>query len=106
MYYGRLQDCFKILTWVGAATAQFHSKYNGSQHGDLHISNIFVDEANQSVTFIDLGGMLPSHHSNVYLESDVQHFIKSLRLISFSWGEQAIAECVRNFERGYMSASD
>lgn len=98
-YGNQVPDLMIILEKLGAALNDFHSKYNNSQHGDFQPSNIFYDEDSDKVSFIDCGGMgVPT------MENDIEHFSKSLRLLSGAYGPQLLSDGMRHFEGGYNRA--
>jgi len=99
-WYGKqIPHLFRIMEELGACLGGFHSRY-GVQHGDFQPSNIFYDEETGAVALIDVGGMgVPT------TESDVEHFAKSLRLLSDVYGTRLSTEGLRHFERGYAKAA-
>jgi Ser/Thr protein kinase RdoA (MazF antagonist) len=97
---GRRDELQKIIRSVGAAVGKLHRKYHQVQHADMQPSNVFWDESSSRVTFIDVGGMALRCFS-----PDVEHFEKSLRLLSTSYGPEFGVESIRAFHEGYASAS-
>jgi len=94
-YSQQIQDLLKILRCFGACLKQYHLRYDRTQHSDLQPSNVFWDEATQTVTFIDLGGMgLPT------VETDNEHFKKAFRMMTEKWGAIKEDGC-RMFDAGY-----
>jgi hypothetical protein len=94
------RQLMNILKKIGATLREFHSRYSGLQHGDFTPSNIFYDEANDHITFIDNGGMgVPT------TVKDVPHFLNSLRLVSRAYGPRLANEGSQLFEQGYAQAS-
>eukprot|EP00421_Protoceratium_reticulatum_P071468 CAMPEP_0168408276 /NCGR_PEP_ID=MMETSP0228-20121227/26589_1 /TAXON_ID=133427 /ORGANISM="Protoceratium reticulatum, Strain CCCM 535 (=CCMP 1889)" /LENGTH=188 /DNA_ID=CAMNT_0008421961 /DNA_START=54 /DNA_END=617 /DNA_ORIENTATION=- len=84
---------------LGTCLGGFHSRY-AVQHGDFQPSNIFFDEETGSVALIDVGGMgVPT------TETDMEHFAKSLRLLSDVYGTRLSTEGLGHFERGYAKAA-
>lgn len=70
------EKSLRVLGRLGWQLRRFHEAYDNKQHSDFHCSNIVYDEKSDQFTFIDCGGMgTPS------TENDVQHFVKSLRLM-------------------------
>lgn len=96
-YYGKevahLQQIFEQL---GTVLAQFHARYGGAQHGDFQPSNIFYDEATDSLFLIDIGGMgVPT------MDNDVQHFHQAMNLLSSAYGQSLHMALVQSFNRGF-----
>lgn len=89
---GKLQD---IMGRIGSSLHRFHVNYGGQQHGDLQASNIFYDEENDAVTFIDVGGIgIPT------MESDSEHFQKSMRLCYGGYGPEIMVDGMACFLQG------
>jgi len=100
-YSGRRDELQRIIRSVGTAVAMLHKRYPQVQHGDMQPANVFWDESSSRVTFIDIGGMALRCFS-----SDVEHFEKSLRMLSKSYGHEFGVETIRAFHKGYTSASE
>mmetsp|Transcript_73689 Transcript_73689/g.239988 ORF Transcript_73689/g.239988 Transcript_73689/m.239988 type:complete len:743 (+) Transcript_73689:159-2387(+) len=91
--YQKFEEC-------GAWLAEFHANYGNSQHGDFQPSNVFYDEDLNTFCFIDIGGMcIPT------TETDVEHFVRSLALLSENYGHEFAVEGRTYFERGYQRAA-
>jgi transcription antitermination factor NusG len=91
----QIPDIMRICRCVGACLKRYHMRYGNTQHADLQPANVFWDDATQSVTFIDLGGMgLPT------AESDNDHFKKAFRMMTDRWGAIKEEGC-RAFDAGY-----
>lgn len=89
---GKLQE---IMGKIGECLQRFHSSYGNQQHGDLQPSNIFYDEQSDRVTFIDLGGIgIPT------MESDSEHFQKSMRLCYGGYGPELMVDGMARFLHG------
>jgi len=102
VYSNQTPSLLQILEKLGVCLAEFHNRYGGSNHGDFQPSNIFYDEETEETTFIDIGGMgVPT------MESDVEHFNKSMNLLSEAYGTHSpgiAVNGIRQFERGYNKA--
>lgn len=86
----------QLFERLGARLAEYHARYGNAQHGDFQPSNIFYDEARDALCFIDMGGMgVPT------METDVEHFVKSLTLLAQSYGNQLAIDGERHFKQGY-----
>merc|ERR1712178_150946 len=88
----------QIMEKVGTCLAEFHQKHNNSQHGDFQPSNIFYDETDGSIAFIDLVGIGPE---GACLDNDVEHFLQSLNLISRAYGPKFLEDAQTHFRSGY-----
>lgn len=97
--YGRREQACRIFEEVGRSLRLFHTRYGGANHGDLHPSNIFVDEASGNISFIDVGGM-----DMATGDSDEQHFTKSCHITAELYGHDFLVESLQRFEAGYQSA--
>jgi hypothetical protein len=98
-YGNQVPRLFQIFERLGTVLGEFHSRYNSSQHGDLQPSNIFYDEAIDQIAFVDNGGIgVPT------TETDIQHFSKSLKLLSDAYGARLATEGLQHFERGHALA--
>jgi hypothetical protein len=95
---GQLHDVMRILRQLGSFLSRFHKSYNNKQHGDFTPSNVFYDESCGTFTMIDIADL-----GNSSSEGDMQHFCKSLQILSHSYGQQFYTEGRRNFEEGYRS---
>jgi Ser/Thr protein kinase RdoA (MazF antagonist) len=91
---GQEAALMRIFEKVGEVVAEFHKRYGGKQHGDLHGSNIFYDEASRHVTLIDLRDMGTKRCMN-----DVEYFTYSLRLVTETYPR--VNEYIRHFQLGY-----
>jgi hypothetical protein len=85
----------QIFEQVGIELKKFHSRYGGLQHGDLQVSNIYVDQT--SITFIDVGGM--SRNGD-----DVDYFVKSITILAKTYGPEFEVIARSSFNRGYSIA--
>eukprot|EP00397_Hematodinium_sp_SG-2012_P004769 GEMP01004783.1.p1 GENE.GEMP01004783.1~~GEMP01004783.1.p1 ORF type:complete len:786 (+),score=166.66 GEMP01004783.1:104-2461(+) len=90
------EEVYDIFMRFGAFLAAFHQRYDNSQHIDVQPSNIFYDEATKRFTLIDAGG-LGMNCAN----TDVEHFNKSLSLLSNSYGKEFSDVGSVYFEKGY-----
>jgi len=95
-YAKQVPSLLNVLEHVGRCLAEFHVRYDGTQHGDFQPSNIFVEESTDRVSLIDLGGM-----SVPGVETDVEHFLEALRLLSGFYGEKLLIDGRQSFEQGY-----
>mmetsp|Transcript_73049 Transcript_73049/g.191507 ORF Transcript_73049/g.191507 Transcript_73049/m.191507 type:complete len:800 (-) Transcript_73049:100-2499(-) len=96
-YGNQVPQLMQILEKLGVCLAEYHNRYGAaSQHGDFQPSNIFYDEETDEITFIDVGGMgVPT------METDVEHFSKSMNLLAEAYGFQLAIDGIRVFEQGY-----
>jgi len=98
-YKSQAEEMYQLFERLGASLAEYHARYGGAQHGDFQPSNIFYDETADALYFIDMGGMgVPT------VENDVEHFVKSLMLLSQSYNSSAAIEGEHYFKRGYERA--
>eukprot|EP00928_Gymnodinium_smaydae_P070670 TRINITY_DN54460_c0_g1_i1.p1 TRINITY_DN54460_c0_g1~~TRINITY_DN54460_c0_g1_i1.p1 ORF type:complete len:829 (-),score=166.50 TRINITY_DN54460_c0_g1_i1:183-2669(-) len=89
----------QIFEKLGAALAQYHARYNNQNHGDFQPSNVFYCEQKDCISMIDIGGMgVPT------TDNDVEHFTKSLKLLSEAYGARFCSDGMRHFDRGYSQA--
>jgi predicted unusual protein kinase regulating ubiquinone biosynthesis (AarF/ABC1/UbiB family) len=99
----RGNEIFAGCETLGRELRIFMNKYNQSQHTDFQPSNIFVHENNgrggRMFSFIDIGGM-----GSPVLESDKEHFLKSLEILGKSYGAQFVAGASAAFQKGYAAA--
>jgi len=95
-YSNKQPFALQVFERVGGKLAEFHNRYGNAQHGDMQPSNIFYDEERDHICFIDLGGMDVST-----METDVEHFVRSLDLLAEAYGYQFIQECKAKFQQGY-----
>lgn len=85
-----------MLRKLGSVLAAFHRRYGNAQHGDLQPSNIFYNEENGELTFIDIGGIgVPT------METDREHFAKAMRILSNSYGPELWGDGKKFFDEGY-----
>mmetsp|Transcript_7874 Transcript_7874/g.18395 ORF Transcript_7874/g.18395 Transcript_7874/m.18395 type:complete len:934 (-) Transcript_7874:162-2963(-) len=98
-YYGKqLPQLMVLFERLGASLREYHNHYSNVQHGDFQPSNVFCDEESGRVVLIDCGGMgVPT------METDVEHFQKSMRLLSDAYGHNLLHDGLRHFEAGYQS---
>jgi len=95
----QLAHIWQLFERLGARLAEYHCRYCEVQHGDFQPSNIFYDEETDDLCFIDMGGMgVPT------TETDIEHFVKSLNLLSQSYDQQAAVEGEFHFKQGYQRA--
>eukprot|EP00930_Biecheleria_cincta_P055778 TRINITY_DN4204_c0_g1_i9.p1 TRINITY_DN4204_c0_g1~~TRINITY_DN4204_c0_g1_i9.p1 ORF type:complete len:828 (+),score=147.87 TRINITY_DN4204_c0_g1_i9:133-2616(+) len=90
----------RVFEKIGKALAEFHARYGNMQHGDFQPSNIFYDEAGDSLFFIDLGGM-----GVQCMDNDVQHFTSALSRMSGTYSGSLISGALQAFDRGYRNPS-
>jgi hypothetical protein len=104
----RSAEVFAACESLGKALKWFHQKYVGNQHTDFQPSNIFYHEPSaagaasknaQLFTFIDIGGM-----GAPVLESDSDHFIKSLQILGKSYGQPFVRGATQAFQKGFASS--
>jgi hypothetical protein len=93
-YAGQETSVMRIFEKIGECVAVFHQRYGGKQHGDLHGSNIFYDEASNRVTLIDLANIGDKNRM-----MDMEYFAYSLRLVANSY--PCVEQYIRHFEIGY-----
>lgn len=94
----QVQDLMRILEQFGAFLADFHARYNGMQHGDLTPANVFYDQGNGRFTLVDVADLAPR---NPVIQSDVERFGASLRLLSHFYGPDLFMQGKASFEAGY-----
>jgi hypothetical protein len=90
-------DVFRAMKLLGRQLREFHTCYDGAQHGDFQPGNIFYDRSTNAFTFIDLADVGPQFTR----DNDVQHFHKALSNFSVAYGpvfEQQSRSC---FDHGY-----
>mmetsp|Transcript_43724 Transcript_43724/g.79801 ORF Transcript_43724/g.79801 Transcript_43724/m.79801 type:complete len:949 (+) Transcript_43724:85-2931(+) len=97
-YYSKqLPQLMLLFERLGACLREYHNHYSNSQHGDFQPSNVFCEEESGRVCLIDCGGMgVPT------METDVEHFQKSMRLLSDAYGHNLLHDGIRHFEAGYQ----
>lgn len=96
LFNNQVPQLLQIFDKLGGVVCDFHRRYGMCQHGDLQPSNIFYDEDLDRIALIDLGGMgVPT------MESDMEHFAKSLKLLSEAYGAKLANDGLRYFEQGY-----
>lgn len=93
---GQETSLMRIFERIGESVGAFHKRYGGKQHGDLHGSNIFYDEASRRVTLIDLRDM-----GNKNRMTDVEYFTYSVRLVAKTY--PCAEEYLRHFQIGYAN---
>ena len=81
-----------VFEQVGIELKHLHARYRGMQHGDLQVSNIYVDKG--SIVFIDVGGM--SRQGD-----DVEYFVKSIHMLAKTYGSEFERIASSSFLRGY-----
>lgn len=100
-YSGAIPQVMQMLEKLGACLAEFHLRYDFTQHGDFQPSNIFYEEEHGEFFLIDVGGMgIPT------METDVEHFNKSMKLLADSYGNRLAIDGIRSFEHGYSSVTE
>lgn len=93
--HGTLPEILPILRELGTFLAGFHKRYDSSQHGDFHASNIFYDSSSGSFAVIDVADL-----GNRRLQkSDTAYFTETLSSMSIM--RDLFSESKRNFEEGY-----
>lgn len=90
--WDRVSNVFKL---VGVHLRNFHSQYGGAQHGDLQVSNIFVENESE-IVFIDIGGMATTTSG-----SDVEYFEKSISILAKTYGPMFEKLAISSFRKGY-----
>jgi len=95
-YSKQVPALMTIFEKLGGILAKFHDRYGGVQHGDFQSSNVFYDEEGDQMSLIDMGGMCVKH-----LETDVEHFAKSMKILSDAYGSTLLTDGLRAFKRGY-----
>jgi len=93
-----VQDLMRILEQFGSFLADFHARYNGMQHGDLTPANVFYDERSGRFALVDVADLAPH---NPVIQSDVERFISSLKLLSTFCGPELFMQGKAQFEAGY-----
>lgn len=97
-YQKSFDELWQIFERLGECLSSFHLRYNESQHGDFQPSNVFYEEDTDAISLIDIGGMgVPTS------ESDVEHFSKSLKLLSDVYGDPLVLKGQRSLETGYAA---
>jgi hypothetical protein len=95
-YGNQVPQLMDIFEKLGECLAEFHHRYGNAQHGDFQPSNVFYDEEDDKIALIDMGGMgVPT------LETDVQHFTKSMILLAEAYGPALHRDGMRHFDQGY-----
>jgi hypothetical protein len=103
----RSAEIFAACEQLGKALKLFHQKYAGNQHTDFQPSNIYyhpgsagsASKNGRLFTFIDIGGM-----GAPVLESDSDHFIKSLQILGKSYGQPFVRGATQAFQKGFASS--
>lgn len=97
-WYGKqTPQLLQTFEALGAKLAEFHAHYGNVQHGDFQPSNVFYDEERDQICFIDVGGMgVPT------METDAEHFRKSLGLLAETYGPQLAVDGCQRFDQGYQ----
>lgn len=104
----RSAEVFVACESLGKALKMFHQKYPGSQHTDFQPSNIYYVEPGAGgaaqknarlFTFIDIGGM-----GAPVMESDKDHFIKSLEILGKAYGQPFVRGATQAFQKGLASS--
>lgn len=92
----QIQQLMDIFQKLGSCLAEFHLRYDNLQHGAFQPSNIFYNDEDERITFIDMGSMgVPE------MDSDIQHFTRSLTRLSDAYGRTLLNDGMRHFEQGY-----
>lgn len=95
-YGNQIRHLMDIFEKLGLTLAEYHARYGNVQHGDFQPSNVFYDEEEDKLFLIDMGGMgMPT------METDLQHFTKSMKLLSDAYGPSLLSDGMRHFEQGY-----
>lgn len=95
-----VQDLMRILERFGSFLADFHARYNGMQHGDLTPANVFYDERSGRFALVDVADLAPR---NPVIQSDIERFISSLKLLSTFYGPELFMQGKAQFEAGYSA---
>jgi len=94
----QVQDLMRVLERFGAFLADFHTRYNGMQHGDLTPANVFYDQRSGRFALVDVADLAPR---NPVIQSDTERFISSLKLLSHFYGPDLFMQGKTQFEAGY-----
>lgn len=95
-YGNQVPQLMDIFEKLGECLAEFHRGYGNAQHGDFQPSNVLYDEEENKIALIDMGGMgVPT------TETDVEHFTKSMTLLSQTYGHKLYIDGMRRFNQGY-----
>lgn len=96
----QVQDLMRILEQFGSFLADFHTRYGGMQHGDLTPANVFFDQQTGRFTLVDVADLAPR---NPVIQSDVERFSSSLKLLANFYGPDLFNEGKARFEAGYSA---
>lgn len=94
----QVPELMHILECFGAFLADFHMRFNGFQHGDLTPANIFFDPVTGRFALVDVADLAPR---NPVIQSDVERFSSSLKLLSTFYGPELFMQGKAQFEAGY-----
>jgi hypothetical protein len=94
----QVQELMHILSQFGTFLADFHTRYNGMQHGDLTPANVFYEQATGRFTLVDVADLAPK---NPVIQSDADRFKSSLKLLSTFYGPELFTEGRARFDAGY-----
>lgn len=97
---GQKSQVMSIVERAGAFLKEFHIKYANKQHCDFQASNLFFEEATGKFTMVDLADI---GQQAIISETDFDHFIGGLRILSKSFGLQFFQESQHAFQAGYNS---
>jgi len=103
---GELAQLNGLFSQLGAFLADFQARYGHKHHGDFQPSNIFLcapssPSSAPSFTLIDVADMGPRAPPFGTAESDAEHFIAALGILSKCYGQHFYLEGKRQFEMGY-----
>merc|ERR1712070_1164256 len=99
----KVQDLMRVLEQFGVFLAEFHMRYNGMQHGDLTPANVFYDPQSGRFCLIDVADLAPRNSVNAVIQSDVERFITSLKLLFSLFGQDIFPQARAQIEAGYNS---
>lgn len=94
----QVPDLMRVLERFGAFLADFHTRYNSMQHGDLTPANVFYDRGSGRFALVDVADLAPR---NPVIQSDTERFTSSLKLLSHFYGPDLFMQGKAQFEAGY-----
>lgn len=93
------RDLNAMFEKVGRQLRRFHDAY-GRQHTDFQTSNIMVDKADGTVTFIDLGMM-----GQPTGEGDIYRLGQTIRMMAPLYNPSLLAGSMSHLEKGYREVA-
>jgi len=97
---GRTWELGQELQAFGKFLAEFHERHQ-MQHGDLQPANVIYDERSRQFSLIDVAEM-----GNPRIkETDAEHFVSGLRVMTKRHGPRAFEDCRKRFEVGFSEAT-